>query len=40
MEEQLSVETDSTKKEWLTSQISITNDLLEAELEKNTLIKI
>ena len=40
MEEQLLVETDSTKKEWLTSQISITNDLLEAELENNALVKI
>lgn len=40
MEQQLLVETDPTKKEWLGSQISITNDLLEAELENNALVKI
>jgi hypothetical protein len=40
MEQQLLVETDSAKKNWYITNISIANDLLEAELENNALVKI
>jgi hypothetical protein len=38
MEQQLLVETDSAKKNWYITNISIANDLLEAEIENNEII--